>query len=384
MTKTELAPAIRMRILIFASTAAAASATKIAVSKTSSSSQKLQSVTQIEVPTISSASTSTASIVSATAVTSGAWATETHSSCSSLDSQPPVVGFNLGSCVGSIAGSSISYKYTSCEWNTDKTTLTINYEYYTSSAFCDSSEGSFNEIVSTKSNLVDGCKNGKLYQCGATVEFADYGSPQHIGNWNAATCGSTADEMEWEIFSYDSCTANAGCTVLSSSYSSKGVCDDTDDTCFHIDTKIDYKGIEYTYEELKAGKEPECTVPHTPFSKGVIISTSCGKTVRVTDTHLIATTKGFQLAYSLKAGDVLFGDYDNELCIVESVEKEKTTQQYFGLNCVHSEVLASGLRASTFGDFHTLPSWYMTYVGGLVGSETASSLGQYISEWYAQ
>ena len=158
--------------------------------------------------------------------------------------------------------------------------------------------------------------------------------------------------------------------------------DDDAGYCFHLDSKIDYKGVEYTYEELKAGKEPECTVPHSPASKGVVISTLCDKTVRVTDTHLMATTKGFRLAYSLTAGDILFGDYDGGiLCTVTSVEKEKTTQQYFGLNCLHSEVLASGLRASTFGDFHTLPSWYMTYVGGLIGPTAASFLGEYISEW---
>jgi len=156
----------------------------------------------------------------------------------------------------------------------------------------------------------------------------------------------------------------------------------TDGWCFHVDSMIDYKGVEYSYEELKAGKEPECSVPHSPSSKGVIISTSCGKTVRVTDTHLMATKKGFQLAYSLKAGDVLFGDYHQEQCTVISVEKEKSTQQYFGLNCVHSEVLASGLRASTFGDFHTLPSWFMSYVGGMFGADTASALGEVVSSWY--
>ena len=69
---------------------------------------------------------------------------------------------------------------------------------------------------------------------------------------------------------------------------------------------VDYKGVEYTYEELKAGKEPECTVPHSPFSKGVVISTSCDKNVRVTDTHLMGTTKGFQLAFSLKTGNVIW------------------------------------------------------------------------------
>jgi hypothetical protein len=100
---------------------------------------------------------------------------------------------------------------------------------------------------------------------------------------------------------------------------------------------------------------------------------------------MMATPQGFRLAYSLKPGDVLFGGYsdsEEDLCVVLTVEKEKNEQQYFGLNCVHSEVLASGLRASTFGDFHALPSWYMTYVGGLLGSDTASQLGKNIAEWF--
>lgn len=155
------------------------------------------------------------------------------------------------------------------------------------------------------------------------------------------------------------------------------------DECFHINSTITYKGRAYSYEDLKSGKEPECSVPHTPSSIGVVISTSCDKTVRVTDTHLMATPQGFRLAYSLKPGDVLFGGYDDsDLCTVTSIEREKSVQEYFGLNCVHSEVLASGLRASTFGDFHTLPSWYMSYVGSVFGTEASSLLGQYIAEWY--
>mmetsp|Transcript_27710 Transcript_27710/g.51754 ORF Transcript_27710/g.51754 Transcript_27710/m.51754 type:complete len:503 (+) Transcript_27710:193-1701(+) len=160
--------------------------------------------------------------------------------------------------------------------------------------------------------------------------------------------------------------------------------DGDDDFCFHVESKIDYKGVKYSYEDLQAGKEPECSIPHSPFSKGVIISTICGKTARVTDTHLMATTKGFQLAYSLKAGDVLFGDYHQEQCTVTSVQSEEVTQQYFGLNCVHSEVLVSGLRASTFGDFHALPSWYMSYVGGVLGSEVASSIGVRFAALYSR
>lgn len=157
-----------------------------------------------------------------------------------------------------------------------------------------------------------------------------------------------------------------------------------DAICFHIDTIINYKGTEYTYEELMDGQEPECSVPHSPTSKGVVISTSCSKTLRVTDTHLIATSKGFKLAYSLKPGDIVFSGFHNtEQCEVISVEKESVAQQYFGLNCVHSEVLASGIRSSTFGDFHTIPSWYMHYIGSLAGVDYASRLGDFIvAEWY--
>jgi hypothetical protein len=263
--------------------------------------------------------------------------------------------------------------------------MTVYQTSYSASAFC---SGTGTDESYAYTGLTDGCSTSTsyVYKCSTSLSVDDYGSPQHLGYWNSGSCGSSASESEWNVYSYSSCTTDSDCTTEDPSYSYKGVCDDSDSTslCFHVDTKIDYKGTEYTYEELKAGKEPECTVPHSPSSKGVAISTSCNKTVRVTDTHLIATTKGFQLAYSLKAGDVLFGDYGNDLCTVKSVEKEKTTQQYFGLNCVHSEVLASGLRASTFGDFHTLPSWYMTYVGGMVGTETASHFGQYIAEWYYQ
>lgn len=137
-------------------------------------------------------------------------------------------------------------------------------------------------------------------------------------------------------------------------------------------------------QELLDGKETECKVPHTPMSKGVIITTSCNKTLRVTDTHLVATTNGYQLAYSLQPGDKLFGDHlsNDDMCVVESNTREKTVQQYFGLNCIQSEVLADGLRTSTFGDFHTLPSWYMYFVGGGFGVDLASQFGEYVAEWY--
>ena len=321
-----------------------------------------------------------AAVGTSAVVTTGGYARELIYDCNSKSGDPYVYGYNLGECEQT--GESSSMMYTSCEFNSASTSIDV----ITTSYATGSCSGVGTPSTSTKSGLVSGCGGSVSlqyqYYCGADVTFSSFGSPQHYGWWDNGSC--SGNEYKWWIISYSACTDDSGCTSSGTSSSGKGVCDDPDDTCFHVDTKIDYKGVEYTYEELKAGKEPECTVPHSPASKGVVITTSCDKTVRVTDTHLMATTKGFQLAYSLKAGDVLFGDYSKDMCTVKAVEKEKTTQQYFGLNCVHSEVLASGLRASTFGDFHTLPSWYMTYVGGLVGSETASSLGEYIGEWYFQ
>jgi hypothetical protein len=166
-----------------------------------------------------------------------------------------------------------------------------------------------------------------------------------------------------------------------------------DDVCFHTSTLITYKDKVYSYAELLRGDETECTVPHSPTSRGVVIATTCtdemlrvtDTILRVTDTHLVATRVEFQLAYSLKKGDVLFGGYsDDHKCIVTAVKKETSPQTYFGLNCVHSEVLASGIRVSTFGDFHTLPSWYMTYVGAIVGAKPASVIGEFISDFFYQ
>jgi hypothetical protein len=316
-------------------------------------------------------------------VTTGAWAIEDHAggSCDTLSREPSVTGYNIGKCQGNIGGWYTSHKYTSCEMLNDNTQMVVKWDYYASSAYC---SGPSTPKTTTYTGLQDGCKQGTVYTCGSNVKVSNYGSPQHIGNWNSNSCGGDGEgESEWEIVSYDSCTINSDCEVASESYSFKGICDDpARGYCFHVDSTIDYKGTLYNYEELMAGKEPECSVPHSPTATGVIISTTCQKTARVTDTHLMATSKGFQLAYSLKPGDVLYGDYEQQQCIVTSVQKEENVQVYFGLTCAHSEVLVSGLRASTFGDFHTLPSWYMTYVGGLLGFEYAASIGEYLTERY--
>jgi hypothetical protein len=157
--------------------------------------------------------------------------------------------------------------------------------------------------------------------------------------------------------------------------------DDDGNTCFHESTIITYKEMDYTFEELLTGAEPECVVVHTLVSRGVVLKTSCGKTVRVTDTHLMLTPTGYHPAASLLKGDTLFDSNDNA-CTVSSNDREIAEQKYFGLNCLVSEVHANGLQASTFGDFHTLPSWYMSVVGQTLGVQTASKMGDVIADFY--
>lgn len=388
------------------------------------------------------ASSLQSSDVSSSAAVSGSWVTMSgYGSCASTTSTPPAIeGYKMGVCAlvkSSTSGSPNDY-YSSWACTQDATSQSVvmtETRYSDSSCTASASVQSPVTLSMTCSNgEIIGCPTGSPYDDANVVNTYSDGilSTQYgvisdcnsklnqIGFFGGAGCvgGAFFGEDSLSVYLSIDCTGPVFMTMPYSTIfpAAVGTCvydsggddgddddtldfiynddsywtvdygdEDDDDVCFHVDTKINYKGIEYTYEDLLSGKEAECTVPHSPFSRGVVITTSCGKTVRVTDTHLMATTKGFQLAYSLKSGDVLFGDYNSSnTCVVESVEKEKSTQQYFGLNCVHSEVLASGLRASTFGDFHTLPSWYMSYVGSLMGLETASKLGEYVAEWFVQ
>mmetsp|Transcript_20886 Transcript_20886/g.34979 ORF Transcript_20886/g.34979 Transcript_20886/m.34979 type:complete len:347 (-) Transcript_20886:1240-2280(-) len=66
------------------------------------------------------------------------------------------------------------------------------------------------------------------------------------------------------------------------------------------------------------------------------------------------------------------------LCPVRKIEKESTPQNYFGLNCRHSEVVANGVMVSTFAVNHDIPAWYMYWTTPLLGVATASTWGDAI------
>lgn len=163
--------------------------------------------------------------------------------------------------------------------------------------------------------------------------------------------------------------------------------DDDKEWCFHEDTIISYRNALYTLDELRGGLQPECTIPHEASTRGVIVHTSCNRILRVTATHLIGTLRGYKEAASLLPNlDVIITDpsvfSEGTLCAVTSVEKENKNENYFGLNCIQSDIFANGLSVSTFGDLHALPSWYMYLTGSILGIDRASRIGTVLSGYY--
>lgn len=158
---------------------------------------------------------------------------------------------------------------------------------------------------------------------------------------------------------------------------------DNDNDCLHADSLVTYKGREFTLAQLLDGAEPECVIPHVVTQRGLAVQTSCG-TVRATKSHLVLSTNGYVPVSSLKAGvdSLLAGEGKDTVCTVTAVTEEEHEQQYFGLNCLHAEVLVNGLQISTFGSYHTVPAWYMYVAGTLFGVRAASAVGDIVAQWF--
>jgi len=153
--------------------------------------------------------------------------------------------------------------------------------------------------------------------------------------------------------------------------------------CFHEDTRITYEGKEYGLEELRS--HSSCHIPHQVSSHGSIITANCdgiSRTLRLTDGHLVYTQRGLVAADELESTDVLYSDMsENNVCSVVTITKEKSVQRYFGLNCHSSQVLAHGLKTSTFEKLHSVPSFWMAVMGKVLGIKTASQIGLQIQQW---
>jgi len=158
-------------------------------------------------------------------------------------------------------------------------------------------------------------------------------------------------------------------------------------TCFHESTIITYKSRRYSFEYLKL--EKECNIPHVVKTKGITIITSCGS-LRLTPDHLIYTEQGLKPTKDIKIGDNVYYHFHTsyniyqfhdtgKICHVNNLIPDTEPQNYFGLNCLESIVLANGIKVSTFGNYHHIPATWMKIVGNIFGIQKASKLGDSIA-----
>lgn len=111
---------------------------------------------------------------------------------------------------------------------------------------------------------------------------------------------------------------------------------------------------------------------HIVAALGETITARCGserKVLRLTSNHLVYTQRGLQLAGKLVAGkDVVYSDLEEQSpCSIVSVQKDQEYQEFFGLNCFSSQVLASGIKTSTFEKLHSVPAFWMQVMGKVLG-----------------
>lgn len=153
--------------------------------------------------------------------------------------------------------------------------------------------------------------------------------------------------------------------------------------CFHKDTIITYGGMSYTFAEIQA--HPSCSIPHIVQAQGVVVTARCAnltRILRVTEEHLVYTQRGLEAAgYLIPGTDTLYADLaESFTCMVVNLTQETHEHEYFGLNCISSQVLASGLKSSTFEKLHSVPALWMQVAGYILGIEQASKVGDYIAE----
>lgn len=211
----------------------------------------------------------------------------------------------------------------------------------------------------------------------------------------ATTCvtnaGSTVSALCTCYSAYISCIDAAGCCTVAGfdnlcttakNYISQN-CASSSGSCFHTDTVITYEGKNKVLAELE--NSADCAVPHRVLATGTTITARCGtetKVLRLTSNHLVYTQRGLQPAGELLVGkDEVYADIkETQACTLVKVEKDTHQQEFFGLNCYSSSVLASGIKTSTFEKLHSVPAFWMQIVGKVLGIKRASSIGDHIEK----
>lgn len=213
------------------------------------------------------------------------------------------------------------------------------------------------------------CSNNVILDCSATVSGCGGCSSKSATQGGSCVTGNPVTSLAVQSYKW-TCTSSS--TTV----------------CFHGTTEILYNSPDvsasFVLENLKGSSflEKECRIPHIVKSDGVAIESDCDSSpLRLTRDHLVFTSEGLLAAGDIVAGNVLQG-VDGKSCKVTRRYNEKN-QMYYGLNCKESVVYANGVKCSTFGKLHALPSLWMKYVSKIVGIETASKVGDFLARLYA-
>lgn len=177
-----------------------------------------------------------------------------------------------------------------------------------------------------------------------------------------------------------------GDSCISPTFNTSAFLTNTCNPCFHKSTTITYNGKEVSFADLQNDAEQDCVIPHLVHSDGYELVADCNgviKSLKLTGEHLVFTQRGVLPIKEVVAGsDMVYADVEEtDECNVVSVTKVKSVDEYFGLNCQNSEVLANGIKASTFEKLHAIPSFWMKMMSKVVGIKSASKLGDSIVIW---
>jgi hypothetical protein len=219
-----------------------------------------------------------------------------------------------------------------------------------------------NTYVSAAADCTNGLRVWDGLNCDNSIAFGGGGN---------ASLADTVD-ISTSCFQYPAELLSGSSTGSGSSTCHAG-------SCFHKETQVLYQKQVLAMKDLE--DHHSCAIPHVIKTDGVKITTTCNKALRVTRDHLVYTQEGLKTAGSVKVGDFLYNDMnEKQVCEVTTIEVEHH-QEYFGLNCEESVVLANGYKTSTFGVTHDLPAIWMRYASKIFGINAASNFGDMVASF---
>ncbi len=236
---------------------------------------------------------------------------------------------------------------------------------------------------------------------GPSILLGTLSAGTHTLKIGTCNCGGAGGSSLINIVgcSLVSCSTTTSLTTTTSGSATTTPSPNGTTTCFDESTVISYEGRDWTLEQLLSAESGDgaanpkpCSVPHVVKATGVTISAACSgeaaeRRLRLTNDHPGVHEIGFEASVCFGASDhdVLFSDLEQtKECSVIMAVPESSEQRYFGLNCLESVILANGLKASTFGRYHTVPAAWMKWIGSALGVDRASRWGDSVVEFLAK